>query len=46
MPIDGQRKFIGVIKPQVNGELVIESNGVDIFIPFDLIDKANLVPEF
>ena len=46
MPIDGQRKFVGVIQSQNNDEVDLEVNGKVIAIPFDLIDKANLVPEF
>jgi len=46
MPIDGQRKFIGVIKSQSGDVMNLEADGKSVAIPFDLIDKANLVPEF
>lgn len=46
MPINGQRKFIGLIISVKNDVLNLESNGESVAIPFDLIDKANLVPEF
>ncbi len=46
MPINGQRKFVGLIESVANDVLNLESNGESVAIPFDLIDKANLVPEF
>jgi len=47
MPIDGQRKFVGVIQAQEEKIDVVKLfvNGKSIVIPFDLIDRANLVPE-
>ncbi len=51
MPINGQRKFLGIIKGVISDSksadvLDLEANGESVSIPFDLIDKANLVPEF
>ncbi|MDH3327209.1 MAG: ribosome maturation factor RimP [Gammaproteobacteria bacterium] len=46
MPIDGQRKFVGVIE-SLNGDIVnLVTDSKSAAIPFDLIDKANLLPEF
>jgi len=46
MPLDGQRKFVGLIQ-SVNDEIInLVTNGISVEIPFEIIDKANLVPEF
>ena len=46
IPVNSQRKFVGVIGAQNDDTVNLEVNGENIEIPFDLIDKANLVPEF
>ena len=46
MPVNGQRKFVGTIVDQNDDAVNLEVNGENVSIPFDLIDKANLVPEF
>lgn len=46
MPIEGKRKFVAVIQA-INGDAVdLVVDGKTFTIPFDIIDKANLVPEF
>ncbi|HFE37306.1 MAG TPA: ribosome maturation factor RimP, partial [Gammaproteobacteria bacterium] len=46
MPIDGQRKFTGQIKSLTNGAVVLEMENKTVSLAIDMIDKANLVPEF
>jgi len=46
MPIDGQRKFKGQIKALAEGILELEMESKTASLPIDMIDKANLVPEF
>ncbi len=46
MPIEGKRKFVAVIQA-INGDAVdLVVDGKTLTVPFDIIDKANLVPEF
>jgi len=46
MPIDGRRKFVGIISAQDGEVFELNVDGKNIAIPFDLVDKANLVPQF
>ena len=46
MPIDGQRKFTGQIKALANGSVALEMENKIVSLPIDMVDKANLVPEF
>jgi len=46
MPIDGQRKFTGQIKALANGSVELEMENKTVSLPIDMVDKANLVPEF
>lgn len=46
MPIDGQRKFTGKISTIEDQMVVLELPEKTVKVPFDLIEKANLVPEF
>jgi ribosome maturation factor RimP len=44
-PIDGRRKFNGVIRAVGDNQVVLEMDAEEIELPFDAIEKANLVPE-
>ncbi|HEY5603955.1 MAG TPA: ribosome maturation factor RimP [Gammaproteobacteria bacterium] len=44
-PIDGRRKFSGVIRAAGDNHVVLEMDAREVELPFDAIDKANLVPE-
>ena len=45
-PFEGRRKFTGQLIG-VNGELIlIEEDGIDYQVPFNLIDSARLIVEF
>ena len=46
MPIEGRKNFIGLIKGVVDGDLLMEVEGVAFTIPMTNIDKARLAPEF
>ncbi len=41
-PIDGRKKFKGILKGIFNDEVVIESAGQDFSLPYALITKARL----
>ena len=44
-PIDGRRNFTGRLTAADAEAVSIESEGETIEIPFDLINRSNLVPE-
>ncbi len=44
-PIDGRRKFNGVIRAVGDNQVVLEMDAEEIELPFNAIEKANLVPE-
>ncbi len=44
--LDGRRKFKGVMKTLQDNELILEMDGQEYRLPFDDIEKANLVPEY
>lgn len=46
MPVGGQRKFAGTIQSTTEDEVVLEIDGDLITLSFNVIDKANIVPEF
>ena len=46
MPIEGRKNFIGLIKGVVDGDLLMEVEGVAFTIPMTNIDKARLAPGF
>ncbi|MEK6748023.1 MAG: ribosome maturation factor RimP [Pseudomonadota bacterium] len=46
LPLDGRRKFKGVIAAVADDEITLNVDGVDCRLAMELIDKANLVPEF
>lgn len=45
-PINGQRKFMGVLVDAVDGKILLSVEGNTIELPLDEIEKANLVPDF
>lgn len=45
MPMDGRRKFRGVLQGIKDGKLQLEVDGEMLSLPFNSIDKANLVTE-
>jgi len=44
-PIDGRRKFNGVIRAVGESLVVLEMDAEEFELPFSAIEKANLVPE-
>ncbi|WP_455209032.1 ribosome maturation factor RimP [Kaarinaea lacus] len=44
-PLDGRRKFNGVIRAAGDNLVVLEVDTQEIELPFSAIEKANLVPE-
>jgi len=45
-PLEGRRKFQGVLLGVKEGKVIISVDGAEYLLPFASIDKANLVPEF
>ena len=45
-PLDGQRKFTGVINSVKDDFIGLEINEEIKILPYKMIDKANLIPEF
>lgn len=43
---DGRRNFKGLLKGVENDEVVLEADGEEYLLPFELIDKANIIPRF
>lgn len=43
---DGRRKFTGLLKGIENEEVVLEVDNEEYILPYELIDKANIVPRF
>jgi ribosome maturation factor RimP len=43
---EGRRKFNGVLKGIEDDEIVLEVDNEEYLLPFELIDKANIVPRF
>jgi len=43
---EGRRKFSGLLKGIEEDEVVLEVDNEEYLLPFELIDKANVVPEF
>ncbi|MDH4273987.1 MAG: ribosome maturation factor RimP [Gammaproteobacteria bacterium] len=46
LPIDARRKFKGVIVAVAADEVTLNVEGKDYRLAMELIDKANLIPEF
>ena len=45
LPIEGRRRFIGVLKSVMHDTIVVEVDGKAHSLPFDRIQKARLRPE-
>ena len=43
---DGRRNFKGLLKGVEGDEVVLEIDSEEFLLPFELIDKANIVPTF
>jgi len=43
---EGRKKFKGVLKGIENDEIVLEVDSEEYLLPFELIDKASVVPRF
>lgn len=46
MAFEGRKKFTGVLKGIEGDEVVLELEGEEYILPYELIDKANVVPTF
>jgi ribosome maturation factor RimP len=45
LPIDGRRRFVGVLKSIADDEILMEVDGKDHSLPLERIQKARLRPE-
>lgn len=45
MAYDGRRKFTGLLKGIENEEIVLEVENEEYILPFETIEKANIVPQ-
>jgi ribosome maturation factor RimP len=45
LPLDGRRRFAGVLKSLLSDSIVVEVDGKDFVLPLDRIQKARLRPE-
>lgn len=43
---EGRRKFSGVLKGVEDDEIVLEVDNEEYLLPFELLDKANIIPRF
>ncbi len=43
---EGRRRFVGLLKAVENDEIVLEVGDEEFLLPYELIDKANIVPQF
>ena len=46
MAFDGRRKFQGILKGTEGGDVVVVVDDHEYLLPFESIDKANIVPVF
>ncbi|MFT2110741.1 ribosome maturation factor RimP [Marinomonas sp. 2405UD68-3] len=46
VPFDGRRKFKGQLTALENDDVVVRVDQEEYLLPIDLIEKANLVPQF
>ena len=44
-PLDGRRKYTGVLQGMVDDAVLIDSEGEQYRLPFEQIDRARLVPD-
>ena len=45
LPIDGRRRYVGMLKAVVDDTIVVDVDGKDHSLPFERIQKARLRPE-
>jgi ribosome maturation factor RimP len=45
IPLEGRRKFTGVLRGVQDEGVVLEEDGAELILPLDQIDQARLVPE-
>jgi ribosome maturation factor RimP len=45
LPLDGRRRFVGVLKSVADDTVVLDVDGKEQVLPFDRIQKARLRPE-
>jgi ribosome maturation factor RimP len=45
VPLNGRRKFTGIIRGMSDGNVELEFDSERVYLPFNTIDKANLVPD-
>jgi ribosome maturation factor RimP len=45
VPLDGQRKFKGILKGVKNDQVLLEIDSEEVSLPLSAIDKANLIPD-
>lgn len=45
-PLSGRKRFIGLLRGMRADNVVLESEGEEVLVPLDQIEKARLVPEF
>jgi ribosome maturation factor RimP len=45
LPLDGRRRFAGVLKSLLSDSIVVEVDGKDFVLPLERIQKARLQPE-
>jgi ribosome maturation factor RimP len=45
LPLDGRRRFAGVLKSLLSDSIVVEVDGKDFILPLERIQKARLQPE-
>ncbi len=45
LPLNGRRRFVGVLKATAHDSIVVDVDGQDHTLPFELIQKARLRPE-
>ena len=43
---EGRRKFSGLLKGVENDEIVLEVDNEEYLLPYELVDKANIIPRF
>lgn len=46
VPFEGRRRFSGLLKAIEDSEVVIQAGDEEYLLPYELIDKANIVPQF
>jgi ribosome maturation factor RimP len=46
VPFDGRRKFKGQLMGIESEDIVIRVDQEEYLLPIDLVDKANVVPQF